>query len=241
VSDDGTPLTAPLNIASLNRLARVALSGSPSDVGTFLPAFDRRLDTGYHAREAGPATLDLGFAAPQTLRAVTLFAGEGASRWSLCGAENAADLDGRRGTFRELVPLRRSATVGGDEVKLPAATRLSHLRLTVVPDSAQAKAEIRELNLLAEQSLEAIGVRSTARTIRRGDPSSLEIEGYFSGGETRPVVGNGIEWTVAPVGAATIARNGRFLPRRVGPMSVAVRVGTLASPPLQLVVIEADD
>jgi hypothetical protein len=214
--------------------------GSPSELGTFLPAFDRRLDTGYRARGAGAATLEIAFHRPQTLRGVMLFLGETPAQWSLGAADNAADLNGRSGTYRELVPLRRSPVIGGDDVKLAKAVTASHLRLTVTPDSPQARVEIRELNLLAEQTLEAIGLRAKGRAIRRGDPATLEIEGYFSGGETRLVSADGVEWTVMPTGAASLSRNGRFLPRRLGPLSIAARVGKLTSPPLQLVVIEAD-
>ena len=240
ISEEAKPLVAAFNVTSLNRQGRAALTGSPSDLGTFLPAFDRHLESGYKVKEAGAATLEVAFPKPQTLHGVAYFAGEAAGQWTLAAADNAADLEGRRGSYQELIPRRRTVAVGGDTVKLAKPVTASHFRLSVTPDSPQAHVEIREFNLLGEQTLEAIGLRSTARTIRQNDPANLEIDGYFSGGETRAVAANGAEWTVLPAGAANVAKNGRFLPRRLGPISIAVRVGKMTSPPLQLVVVDAD-
>src|SRR5687768_8651693 len=87
LKSDDQLLVAPMNVASLNRLSLAALGGSPGTLGTFLPLFDRRLDTAYTAKEAGPATINVTFHRPQKLHAVRLLLGEGRYEWSVAVAD----------------------------------------------------------------------------------------------------------------------------------------------------------
>lgn len=235
------PLTAPLNLESLNRLTRVALTGTPSEVGGFVPAFDRRLDTIYRAREAGAATFTLAFRDPQLLHGLTLYLGAGRYRWSAAVADSVADLDGRSNSFHELVPERAAGEIGtGDEVKLTKAETVKAIRINIVPEAKESRVEIRDLMLVAEQRLEAISVESPSRAAPVGDRFPLTVTGFFSGGETRELAGGGLEWTVNPSTAARIDRNNHLVARRRGSFSVSVRYSGFASAPLVLGGVEAD-
>lgn len=235
------PLTAPLNIESLNRLTRVALTGTPSELGGFVPAFDRHLDTRYRARDAGAATLTLAFRDPQLLHGLTLYPGAGRYRWSAAVADSIADLDGRSNSFHELVPERAAGGIGtGDEVKLAKVETVKAIRINIVPEVKESRVEVRDLMLVAEQRLEAIAVESPSRAAPVGDRFPLTVTGFFSGGETRELAGSGLEWTVNPPTAARIDRNNHLVARRRGSFSVNVRYGDFTSAPLVLAGVEAD-
>src|SRR5688572_64471 len=76
LKSDDQVLVGPMNVAGLNRLGLAALGGTPGALGTFLTLFDRRLDTVYTAKEAGPAIINVHFRRPQTLHSVRLVLGD---------------------------------------------------------------------------------------------------------------------------------------------------------------------
>jgi hypothetical protein len=228
------------NVASLNKLGLVALSGTPSKLGGFLYAFDRRLDTEYVAKEPGRAHLDLAFAKPQALHSIRMLLGEGRGRWSLSSAESAADLENGRNT-RELIPMRDRIGVGNwDEAKLPAGAPVRVLRLTIEPAEPKASVVLRECNFSGEQSLEAVSVKSASTAIQQNLQTPLEVMGYFSGGEQREITGKGLTWRIVPERAARMAQHNRILGLRLGPIQVSVQVNNLVSPPHLLEVVPAD-
>ena len=234
-------LIGPMNVASLNRLGLAALGGTPSSVGTFLPAFDRRLDTAYTAKEAGTAILDVTFHRPQTLHFVRVMLDEGRYEWSVASAETPEDLDRGAGTFRYVVTAQQTQSVGGwMEGKLISPTAVKALRLTVRPLSAQGKVTVKEINLVAEQKLETLSLKAPSHSIPIGEQVPLEVTAYFSGGETRTAKGKSLKWTVRPDVAARMTTSARIVGRRKGPIEIGVAFGKLASPPLQLQVVEGD-
>jgi hypothetical protein len=233
-----------LNVPSLNRLGLAALSGTPSKLGGFLGAFDRNLETAYEAREAGPASIDLVFSRPQTLHEVRLLLGAGQYEWSLAAADSREDLEGTAATFRFLATARNKVATKGtdswDEVKLSPAVTARALRLRVVPAPGTEKVVVRELNLTAAQSLEAIFLKAASAAIPEGEQVPLEVTGYFSGGDTRPLAGKALQWTILPGPAARMTTNNRIVGRRKGPLQVSVRLDRFQSPPLALEVVDAD-
>jgi hypothetical protein len=234
-------LIAPLNIESLNRLTRVALTGTPSELGGFLPAFDRHLDTSYKARTAGPASLDLAFRTPQMLRSLSLFPGDGRYRWSIAAADSNAELDAKTGSYRELMSERVGRELSsGYEVKLSSETPIRVLRITMVPENRESRVTIRDLLLVAEQSLESVAVEAPSRSAPLGDRFPLQVTGFFSGGETRELVGSGLDWTVTPSVYARVDRDTRLVARRRGSFSVSVRCDRFTSVPLTLAGIDGD-
>lgn len=234
-------VVAPLHVANLNRLGGAALAGTPGRNSSFVNAFDRRLDTAYEAREPGPAQLLLGFNRPQALRSIRVTVGEGGLRWKLEAAGSLRELEEGAATVREVVPERRAAAVttgvAWDEAKLPPEP-IAALRLTLTP-SAGGAARLTECNLLAEQTLEAINLRPKSQYVPLNEPTALDVIGYFSGGETRPIRAPDLEWSVTPREVARIV-SGRIVAKRRGPVQVTVRFGKLASPPLPLEAVEGD-
>jgi hypothetical protein len=234
-------LTAPLNVESLSRLTRVALTGTPSELGGFVPAFDRHLDTSYKAREAGTATLDLAFRDPQTLHNVILYLGEGRYRWSAAAADSIADLNAHTGSYRELVPDHPSRELnGGDEFKLPDGITYRALRFTIVPESKETHVVVRELLLTADQKLEALAVEAPSQAAPVGERMPLRVTGFFSGGESRELAGSGLNWTVNPPAAARVDRDNRLVARRRGSFNVQVQYDRFTSTPLGFNGVDAD-
>lgn len=232
-------LAATLNLGAMDRLGTVAFSGTPSKLGGFVPAFDRRLDTEYEPQGAGAAQLVITFARPQTLTAVRLLPAEGEYEWRLEGAGSRPDLDGRVGSYRELMASQRR--VGGvwAEVRWPAPVNTRLLRFTLTPISGGDRVRVREVNLEAEQELESISIRTGSRFLPVGERISLGVLGYFSGGETRPLKSKGFAWQINPIPAARIDR-GFIVGRRQGPVEVRVSWGKLTSVPLSLQVVDPD-
>lgn len=230
----------PLDIAALNRLTLARLSGTPGKLGGFLPAFDRRLDTAYEATEAGTAVLDIAFARPQLLREARLRFGEGRYEWSLAGAASLAELERGGGEVRWLIPprVREPATLW-DEATFPPAG-VQAVRLAVRRAAGEEPVTLVECNLLAEQSLEALGVRSAGPAVPAGQLFPLEVIGLFSGGEQRPLAGRGIRLHIAPPTAARVSNALRIVGVRRGPFEVRATLGRLTSPPLPLEVVDAD-
>jgi hypothetical protein len=234
-------LVALLNVAGLNKLTLAAFSGTPSRSGGFLYAFDQRLNTSYEARDPGPATLDVAFARPQTLRSIRLALGDGRRQWSVAVADSQSDLETKGAGFRVLVPSRDRATpVDWDEVTFPAPETVRALRLTVTPASERDHVVIREFNLTGEQTLESLSLGAASTALPLGEMVPLEVTGYYSGGSTRLLTGKALRWTITPDPAARISGQNRIVGRRKGPLQVTVSLGKLTSPPLPLEVVDGD-
>jgi hypothetical protein len=233
-------VVGPLNVATLNKFAGVALSGTPSKAGGFIYAFDRRLDTEYESKSPGDIHLDLAFRAPQTVHSIRLLFGEGRCQWALTAAESLTELEAGRGV-QELVPLRdRLGPATWDEARLSPAKTVRVLRLTVKPANPREHVILRECNLLGEQTLEAVSVKSASNAIQQGRQTPLEVQGYFSGGDLRPITGKGLTWKVVPERAARVVQHNRILGTRLGPIQVTVQVNQFVSPPHFLEVVAAD-
>lgn len=238
-------IVAPLDVAGLNRLGLVALTGDPSKLGGFTPPFDRRLDTQYEAKAPGPVHLDLVFSRPQALRSIRLLLGETPCEWSLAVAESGADLERQAEKPEYLVaPGAGKSTLGWEEATLakdPSATALVKvLRLTLTPKTKDGVVVLKECNLIGEQKLEALGISVKNAAVPLGEHYPLTVVGFFSGGESRTVTSRAFKWTVTPSTAARITGGDQLLGVRKGPMEVRLQFETLSAPPLPLEVVDGE-
>lgn len=242
----GERIVAPLDMASLNRLGMVALTGDPGKLGGFLPAFDRRLDTSYEAKEPGPAHIDVAFARPQMLRSIRLQFGDAPCEWSVAVAESGADLERLAEKPQYLVqPGTHSATLGWEEASLAGKDLASivpvkALRLTLIPRTKGGTVTLRDCFLNGEQTLEAVGINVKSAAVPLGENTPLEVVGFFSGGETRPVTSRAFQWTVIPSTSARLVGGNRLLGLRRGPMELRLQFDKLSAPPLPLEVVDGN-
>ena len=239
-------IVAPLDLASLNRVGLVALTGTPSKLGSFLPAFDRKLDTNYEAKEPGPVHLDITFSRPQPLRSIRLLLGDTPCEWSLAVAESGADLEREAEKPRYLVaPGTGKAVLGWEEAqfagKEPAENvSVKALRLTLTPKTKGGTVLLRECNLIGEQTLEAIGISIKNAAVPLGENYPLEVMGFFSGGETRPVTSRAFKWTITPTTSARVTGGNNLLGLRKGPMELRLQFEKLIAPPVPLEVVDGN-
>jgi hypothetical protein len=237
-------IVAPFDVASLNRVGLVALTGDPGKLGGFTPAFDRKLDTSYEAKAPGPVQINLAFSRPQPLRSIRLLLGETPCEWSLAAAESAADLE-RPDALRVLVaPGAGKLTQGWEEADLAGPlgkeASVQALRLTLTPKTKGGSVTLRECNLIGEQTLEALGISVKTAAVPQGEPFPLEVVGFFSGGETRTVSSRAFRWTVTPSNSARLTGSNRLLGLRKGPMELRLQFEKLTAPPLPLEVVDGN-
>ena len=231
------PIVSSFNISNLNKVGEAALSGTPSKEAGFLYAFDRRLATVYAAREPGPAHIDVVFNRPRVVRNVRFLTPEGGYRWTLLAGGSFEELESGAPMVQALARgENRLVTDSWQDVKLPGDTPITALRLLVEPEEKTQHVRISELQLIGEQRLEAISLKSKSPAIDLNAEVPLELEGYFNGGETRLITSKKVRWTVTPSVMARVNSHQRIQGRRRGALHVRAGLGKLESPPLPLTV-----
>lgn len=231
------PIVSSFNIVNLNKVGAAALSGTPSREAGFLYAFDRRLATVFTAREPGPAYLDVVFNRPRMVQNIRFQTPEAGYHWTLLAGDSVEELAKGAATVQTLARgENRLQTDAWQDVKLPKAIPMTALRLSVEPEDKTQRVRISELQIIGEQYLQAISLKSKSPAIDLNAEVPLELEGYFTGGETRLITSKNVRWTVTPTVMARVNGHQRIQGRRRGALQVSAGLGKLESPPLPLVV-----
>lgn len=236
----GPPLHGPIDLASLMRTQPGAVKAAPPADGRLDLLFDGNRHSLVQATPAAgkPVSIQVVLDRPRALSAVNLEIPEGDTvRWSLEGASSLAELTGRRGRYRLLVPEREARGGALDQAPLQTAPEFRVYRLEARPASGSGPVRIAEWSLWAEQAMAEIDVEVFVPTAAaQGGLLQLRALARLDAG-ARQNVTRQTRWEITPPERGTVDDLSRFVGNQPGKATLVAHYANLRSKPVTIDVL----
>lgn len=222
----------------LQRQKRAVVTGSKPEQGSLDLAFDSNSHT---AVRVSPSTTQAFFQValdrPRPVEfSEATFAGEGAYSWSLSAADSAADMEGRKGSYRALSPARATPGEQMDQVTFikPRAYRV--YRLECRRQSGEGPLGLAEWALWSPQELAQMEVAAPVLTVANGGKLPLRVDGRFDAGARQNLTPD-VTWEISPPARANVDPFTRLVGREPGPVRLTAHLGSYRSQPIDVEVL----
>ena len=197
-----------LDVLAYRNLGQTVITSSPSDIGNPDKVFDGNLGTLYRSAAVNPAFIQLAFTSARTINGFRVsFSSGGPYQWKVEAADNQADMDGKTGSWAELLPWQ-SAT-GDDllhdqDLPAPATARIYKLVVQRLTDNY---VHINEWGLHGPVTIGAIEVVPANLELPHPCSWSYKCKGWEAGGASYDLTGE-VAWSSSNPDAATVATSG---------------------------------
>ena len=228
-------LSAPIDVTTMVREGQATLTSSKVLGGKPEYLFDpnRSTEVVSLATSTGPAFWQITLDRSRPLDAVDLSFGEGGPfQWTLSGANSAADLQSRQGSYRLIVPARAADL--DDQAVIPSSPESGAAyrvyRLEVKPVAGAGEVRLASLALWTPQELERVEIDAMIPRVGVGSRLPLKAIGRFELGARQNLTPD-VTWEVTPPEAGKVDSLVRLEGKAAGKATVtAVFKDTRSSP-----------
>lgn len=221
--------------------ATLTLPSAHSGTGAVLFDGNRYTEVKADPGKGGEVFFQVVLDRPRALSAVdVIFSAGGTYRWTLAGANTAAELAARKGSYRLLVTGRDTQDDRMDQTVLTAAPAFRAYRLRCRRLTGEGTVNLGEWALWTEQVLTSVQIDSFAPNVAaNGGVVQLRATGRFDAGARQNLTGD-VLWEITPPERGEIDVFTRFAGKAAGPARVTAIHEDLRSQALPIEVLPVE-
>jgi len=234
-------LSGPMDVLLLERQKRASLSHTELDTGGLSLLFDGNPRT-YARAGTAPAPAprqafcQVALDVPRAVDEVNVVFGEGAAhRWSVAAADTLQDMQGKRGSYRVMVPGRTPPDPAGDRALFQKPRPYRVYRLECERLAGEGGPALAEWILWTPQKLSKMEITAPVPEVGSGSLLPLRANGTFEAGGRQNMTPD-VTWEISPRTRGTVDAFSRFNAAEAGPARITAVYHGVRSKPLDLVV-----
>ncbi len=216
-----------LDVLAYRDLGQTVITSSLYDIGDPDKVFDGNLGTLYRSAAVNPAFIQLAFTSARTIDGFRVsFSSGGPYQWKVEAADTQADMDGKTGSWAELLPWQ--AATGDDllhdqDLPAPVTARIYKLVVQRVNDNY---VHINEWGLHGLVTIGAIDVVPASLELPHPNSRAYTCTGWETGGTSYDLTGE-VAWSSSNPDAATVAASGMVTTVAPGTTEIGAVLGDL--------------
>lgn len=216
-----------LDVLAYRNLGQTVITSSPPDIGNPDMVFDGNLGTLYRSADVNPAFIQLAFTSARTIDGFRVsFSSGGPYQWKVEAADTQADMDGKTGSWAELLPWQPATgddLLHDQDLPAPATARICKLVVQRVNDNY---VHINEWGLHGLVTIGAIDVVAASLELPHPNSRAYTCTGWATGGTSYDLTGE-VAWSSSNPDAATVAASGMATTVAPGTTEIGAVLGDL--------------